>query len=275
MASVVHDYQPNFAGPVPAKGTLGCAANIRIPGGTIVTVDSDGRADVPTAGQNAVGIALATFDNRTTAPEGGAADAINVEVLYGVFELNYTGTAPKQGETLYVVDNVTVSTDSSSATRGIAGQCTAQHTTGKCDVWVGPYVLGNLLTVGTKVAYKSFDYTDVAALGAVASGSIDFDAALPAGAVVVGGGINVTAIFDNAGDTASVVADLGIASGDTDAFCDGMSLDAVAKVGSPAGVGMGTLVGAVTPSILVDPDVNCDTITKGAAVAYVLYVEAF
>ena len=54
-----------------------------------------------------------------------------------------------------------------------------------------------------------------------------------------------------------------------------MSLDAVAKVGSPGGVGLGTLVGAVTPSILVDPDVLCNTITKGAAVAYVIYVLAF
>lgn len=122
---------------------------------------------------------------------------------------------------------------------------------------------------------KAIGFADVVALGAVASGSIDFDDALPAGAVVVGGGINVTAAFDNVGDSASVTADLGIASGDTDAFCDGMSLDAIAKVGSPAGVGMGTLVGAVTPSVLVDPDVDCDTLTKGAAVAYVLYTLAF
>jgi hypothetical protein len=121
------------------------------------------------------------------------------------------------------------------------------------------------------VATKAFGHAEVAALGEVASGSIDFDAALPANAVVLGAGINVTAIFDNAGDSATVTADLGISGGDTDAFCDGLSLNAVAEVGSPAGVAVGALVGAVTPSILVAPDVDCDTITKGAAVAYVIY----
>jgi hypothetical protein len=132
-----------------------------------------------------------------------------------------------------------------------------------------------LTTAAVVTVSKAFTYATVAALGAVASGSIDFDAALPAGAMVIAAGINVTAIFDNVTDTASATADLGIASGDTDAFVDGASLDAVAKVGSPAGVAMGTLVGAVTPSILVDPDVNCDTITKGSAVAYVSYILAF
>lgn len=152
MASVTHDYQPNFAGRIPSKGTLGCATNIRIPGGTIVTVDSDGRADVPTNGQNAAGIALATFDNRATAPEGGGADAINVEVLYGVFELDYTGTAPDAGDVVYVADNHTVTTDSNGGLRGIAGYCTAQHVTGKCDVWMGPHVTGQIEINATVVA---------------------------------------------------------------------------------------------------------------------------
>lgn len=128
--------------------------------------------------------------------------------------------------------------------------------------------------IGTvHVALKEFTYSDLQE--ADMSIDVDFDAALPAGAVVIGAGLNVTAVFDNAGNTASAVADIGIKSGDRDAFIDGAALDAVAKVGSPHGVGMGTLVGAITPSILVVPDVNGNTLTKGAAVAYVLYVLAF
>lgn len=122
------------------------------------------------------------------------------------------------------------------------------------------------------VVSKAFGFADLQE----ADQSIDvaFASALPAGAVVIGAGINVTAVFDNVGDTASVTADLGH-SGDVDAFCDGMSLDAIAKVGSPGGVAIGTLVGAVTPSVRVMPDVNGNTLTKGAAVAYVAYVEIF
>jgi hypothetical protein len=134
---------------------------------------------------------------------------------------------------------------------------------------------GDLFSRAPVVVSKAFDHTDVAALGAVADGYIDFAAALPAGAVVIGAGCNVTAVFDNAGDTADVALDIGIKSGDADAFVDGASLDAVAKVGSPAGAGLGTLVGAVTPSLFVNPTVNCDTITKGGAVAYLIYVLAF
>lgn len=122
-------------------------------------------------------------------------------------------------------------------------------------------------------ATKAFTYADLQE--ADMSIDVDFDAALPAGAMVIGAGLNVTAIFDNAGDTANVAADIGIKSGDRDAFVDGASLDAVAKVGSPAGDGMGTLVGAITPSVLVVPSVNGNTLTKGSAVAYVAYTLAF
>jgi hypothetical protein len=123
------------------------------------------------------------------------------------------------------------------------------------------------------VAKKAFTFADLQE--ADMSIDVDFAAALPDGAVVIGAGLNVIAAFDNVGNTASVVADIGIKSGDRDAFVDGAVLDAVAKVGSPAGVGMGTLVGAITPSVLVVPDVNGNTLTKGSAVAYVVYTLAF
>lgn len=126
---------------------------------------------------------------------------------------------------------------------------------------------------GVYVASKAFTYADLT--DADMQQSIDFAAALPAGAVVLGSGVNVTAIFDNAGDSASLTFDLGIKSGDTDCFIDGGSLNAVAKVSTPAGVSPTGLVGAITPSIIVDSSVNLDTLTKGSAVAYVLYALAF
>jgi hypothetical protein len=122
---------------------------------------------------------------------------------------------------------------------------------------------------------KAFSFTDVAALGGVASGSIDFAANLPNGAIPVGAGISVTAVFDNVGNTASMTSAIGVKSGDTDGYMVAGSCDAVAKIGSPGVLLGGLCVGTVTPSILVDPDVNCDTITKGTAVAYVTYILAF
>jgi len=140
--------------------------------------------------------------------------------------------------------------------------------------FVGVTVEAALQELGVDRIYtvsKSFDFNDVAALGGVVSGSIDFAAALPAGACVVGCDIDVTAIFDNAGDTASGTADIGISGGDTDIWVDGAALDAVAHLAAPLGVQPYGFVGAVTPSVLVTFDVNCDTITKGAAVATVKY----
>jgi hypothetical protein len=128
-------------------------------------------------------------------------------------------------------------------------------------------------TTGVVTVSKSVGYAAISDAGTTKT--IDFDAALPAGACVVGAGANVTAIFDNAGDTASVTFDLGIKSGDTDGFVDGGSLNAVAKVGVPAGAALGALCGAITPSIIFDGSVNLDTLTKGAAVFYVSYVVMF
>lgn len=132
----------------------------------------------------------------------------------------------------------------------------------------------NALQAKIVVVSKAFGFADVAALGAVANGNIDFAAALPAGAIVVGAGINCTAAFDNAGDSASCTGAVGIKTGTGAEFSTAVALDAVAKVGA-TGAKTGALVGAITPTILVDPTVNCDTITKGAAVAYVAYILAF
>jgi len=257
-------------------GTFPMPANTRILKGTIVQLNATDQA-IPGADGNgfrAIGKARATYDNTTGSEAGGGAGDLDAQVDYGVFGwAGEAGSLPTVGDICYVADNETVSTDSDGGARGIAGYCVEVRDSKYWVLMAPESVVAN--SVASTVVSKAFGFADVAALGAVASGSIDFDDALPAGAVVIGAGVNVTALFDNVGNTASVSADLGIAGGDTDAFCDGVSLDAVASVGSPAGIGMGTLVGAVTPSVLVDPDVDCDEITKGAAVAYVIYTLAF
>lgn len=137
-------------------------------------------------------------------------------------------------------------------------------------------VLGELGPYRVKVASLAIGFAQVAALGAVTDGAIDFAAALPVGAVRLGGYVDVTAVFDNVGNTASLTFDLGVASpGDTDAWIDGGSLNAVAKVASPLGVVPIGFSGGSLPSVMIHSDVNCDTITKGAAVAYVPYFEQF
>lgn len=119
-----------------------------------------------------------------------------------------------------------------------------------------------------KLSVGHADLTD-----ADAQQAIDFAAALPATAFVLGGYANVTAIFDNVGDTASVTFDLGFSGGDTDALIDAGSLNAVARVSTPQGVFVPKFMGAITPSVIFDGSVNLDTLTKGAADFYVLYFE--
>jgi len=132
-------------------------------GGTIVTADADGRADVPTAGQNALGISISTVDNRTTSPEGGAAGALKCQVSFGVHGLAYAGTKPKPGEILYVVDNQTVSTDSDSGARGLAGSCTEVFG-GQCYVYMGPVVVGLIVIAASEASQLDTAQTDIANL---------------------------------------------------------------------------------------------------------------
>jgi len=145
-------YRLTEMGPlVPSKGTLEVAANILLIGGTIVTVDGDGRADVVTAGQNAAGIAAADYDNRTTAPEGGGAGAIKAEIQFGIAGLAYDGTAPEAGQVVYVLDNQTVTLDSDSGSRGIAGYC-SELRDGLCWTLMGPAIVGQIVIAATEAA---------------------------------------------------------------------------------------------------------------------------
>ena len=196
MAATTTFRLTEFAGLKPTKGTLEQAANTLIIGGTIVTVDADGRADVVTPGQHAIGVALADSDNRTTAPEGGAAGAVKCQVQYGVFGFDYDGAAPAPGDAVYVVDNQTVSTDSDSGSRGIAGYCS--ETIGStCYVEFGPTVAGQIVIAATEAAQLDTAQADIDNLQAdVAMGRID----IPLGSARLADGTAPGAFTDGSAD---------------------------------------------------------------------------
>lgn len=125
-------------GPLPTQQTYPIAASINLLKGTIVTVDSSGRADVPTNGQDAVGVARADYVNAA-----GGAGAFNAEVDCGVFSFAVSGTAPQgKGEVLFVVDNQTVSLDDNGGVRGVAGFCVGVDSDGQARVLMGPAFSG-------------------------------------------------------------------------------------------------------------------------------------
>lgn len=118
-------------------------------------------------------------------------------------------------------------------------------------------------------ATLSVGHADLTA--AATSQSIDFAGALPAGAIVLGVGIEVTEAFDDGG-AGVFTADFGISGGDADAFLDGVDLETEAAHAAPQGAQPTGLVGAVTPALLVDAGgVNVNTATAGAAVVTILW----
>ena len=106
------------------------------------------------------------------------------------------------------------------------------------------------------------------------SQTFPFAAALPAGAAILGFGIDVTVGFTD-GVAGVFTADLGVNGGNIDAWLDGADIASIAKLNTPQGIdGGGGLVGAITPSITVLADVNVGTATAGALVAELYYVDA-
>lgn len=163
-----------FSGEIPHKGTFPMAANELIHAGTIVCVNASGEAvaGVDVEGFAAVGKAGATYDNRTSTPLGGGAGAINAEVQFGVFGWRYTGDAPSPGQVVYVVDNQTVSADSDSGQRGIAGYCSETRDS-LCHVWMGPHVAGQIVIAAAEASQLDTAQADIDDLQAdVSAGEI-------------------------------------------------------------------------------------------------------
>jgi hypothetical protein len=165
MAATASPRNTEFAGLVPARSTIGMATTELALRGTIACVNAGGYAVEGAAadGFNAVGKFSATFDNRVTAPEGGANAAIDAEIEHGVFGWAYTGTAPKPGQVVYVYDNQTVAIDSDSGSRGIAGYCSELRNS-KCYTLMGPTVVAQIVIAAAEAADLDTAQTDIDAL---------------------------------------------------------------------------------------------------------------
>jgi len=157
MTATTHSRMTEFAGLVPARGSEPIAANTLILRHTMVALDGDGNAIQSYTGAdnthdfNAIGMAASTVDNRTTAPSGGAAGAETIDIEYGVFGWAFTGTAPKSGGVVFAVDNQTVSLDSDSGKRGIAGYC-SRCTDTVCYTLMGPTIVGQIVLAASVAA---------------------------------------------------------------------------------------------------------------------------
>lgn len=122
---------------------------------------------------------------------------------------------------------------------------------------------------GINTASKTLAYTQLTD----ADGSQDFNfaSALPTGAIVLGGSINVTTAFTD-GAAGVFTADLGH-SGDVDSILDGAALGSIAHVSTPQGVKESGYYGAITPRLTALATVNLNTATAGACTAYVYYLD--
>jgi len=142
--------ETDFVGDLPRKGTAPMAANTLIQGKTLVSLNAAGNAVAPTDGDGfaVYGVSSATYDNRTGSEAGGLAGDADVEVEFGVFGFAYVSAdgVPEPGDKLYVVDNQTVSVDSSGGARGFAGICSEVRVntvgTSQAYLWIGPHVAG-------------------------------------------------------------------------------------------------------------------------------------
>jgi hypothetical protein len=267
--SAIRDTEKLVGDPIPARVGRGAATDVLYKGG-MAAINAAGY--LAPAGLAVTDVVVGRFVD--TYSNGGSPGAITAEAEQGVFRwANGDAIAITDlGKPCYALDDATVTKGDGGSSRPFAGIIADVDSEG---VWVmqGLYLQGLLRDTYVQIASKAVGFADASAAGTTKT--IDFAAALPAGAMVLGAGANVTAVFDNVGDTADVTFDLGIKSGDTDAFVDAGELNAVAKVSIPRGTGVPALVGGITPSIIIDGSVNLDTLTKGAAVFYVAYVEAF
>lgn len=184
---------PMFAGSYPANGTFPAAAGELICDGWTVCVNAAGEAVAGVAGEgfNAAGVAKSTYDNRTTAPEGGAAGAINVEVAYGVYGRKINGTVPTPGATVFVYDNETITL--TPGTNGVAGSVVdVRDGDTIADVYFGPHVIGLLAVASVEAAKTAQLIIDVNAVEARAlvleTNAVTAQAFLP---VPLGGAIDI------------------------------------------------------------------------------------
>jgi hypothetical protein len=173
MTALAIERTTNFAGLIPARGTYPIKANVRIWKGAIVGLDAAGRAmpgdTIANGCVRVVGKASATYDNRTGSVLGGAADAVDVEVEFGVFEfLSAAGggddiVADDTGKPCFVVDDQTFALTNGADTRAIAGLITEVRD-GRVYAWMGPHVAALIAVAASEASQLDQAQLDVTAL---------------------------------------------------------------------------------------------------------------
>jgi hypothetical protein len=143
------------ATPVPTRGTIPSAANQFFAKGTMVSRNDSGDAVSPVTDDATafpiMGVSNASQDNRTGSEAGGLAGNLLVEISYGVFGFDILGDDPMPGQVVFAVDNQTVSTDSDTDTRGIAGYVTEVRDD-QAFVLLGPTVAGQIVIAAAEAA---------------------------------------------------------------------------------------------------------------------------
>lgn len=173
MTALANARMTPFAGTAPSRGTFPIKANTQIFKGSIVGVDSAGRAmpgdTIANGCLRVVGKASATYDNRTGSVLGGAAGAVDVEVEYGVFAWDFkTGggddiDATNVGEACFVVDDHTVALTDNTDTRAVLGMITEVRGT-QVYTWMGPHVAALIAVAASEASQLDTAQTQLAAL---------------------------------------------------------------------------------------------------------------
>lgn len=253
------------AGDYPINGSFVPAADQLFPINTIVTRNSDGEAVSPStddaSGFPAMGVSRATYDCRTESADPPE----SIEVAYGVRGFPVDGDDPIIGDTMFVVDNQTVSTDSDGGARGVAGPC-VDFRDGKAYVWFSPIAMADAMGVPESVVQNrtlTLGFADLT--DADGSQSFNLGAALPANAVLLGYSVNVTEGFTD-GAAGVFTLDLGFA-GDLDNILDGGALGTIAQLHGA----VGGRRSAVQLLATVLGTVNVTTATEGAATIEVFF----
>lgn len=210
MATTTFRYTDS-AGHYPTRLSLPMAANTLCPKGTIVQKDGSGNAitGADANGFPAMGVSAATFDNRTGSEAGGLAGNLTCEIECGIFAFDVDGSlAP--GDTCWVKDNETVSDDSASGTRGVAGVVhEVQTVRGRTQayVWISPEIVDlfsddSALGTAVTTAQSDIDALNTDALSAHAKIDIDVLSAL-----VLATGVAVSAAAPSGAAPGTAVAD--------------------------------------------------------------------
>jgi len=129
-------------------------------------------------------------------------------------------------------------------------------------------LLAELQAAAPLYAEKQITHADLTA--AATSEAVDFDSALPAGAVILGREITVTTPFSGGGASAATV-DVG--GTDTDAIVDGEDVftGATTPKAGTSGINPNGFLGGQTLKATVTSDVNVGTLTAGDITVKVAY----